>query len=69
MDDGGQAFPMPANEHTLPERGMTLRDYFAGQALAGMGHWTPTGYSLDPKSRAYWAYVVADEMLEARREL
>ena len=35
--DGGPAFPF-INEHTHPttiNHGMTLRDYFAGQALAG----------------------------------
>jgi hypothetical protein len=33
-DEGGQAFPVPSTEdhHYIP--GMTLRDYFAGQALA-----------------------------------
>ena len=32
--DGGQAFPVAAsNGHT---EGMTLRDYFAGQALTGL---------------------------------
>jgi hypothetical protein len=37
--NGGPAFPMPGsngpNDHYhYPEYGMTLRDYFAGQALA-----------------------------------
>ena len=35
-NDGGAAFPL-INEHTHPttiNNGMTLRDYFAGQALA-----------------------------------
>jgi hypothetical protein len=31
-DDGGQAFPGTY----LEKEGMSLRDYFAGQALAGM---------------------------------
>lgn len=43
-DDGGPAFPEfglqnYADGHTIPVEvcgGMTLRDYFAGQALAGM---------------------------------
>lgn len=32
--DGGPAFPMHERDDAL--RGMSLRDYFAGQALAGM---------------------------------
>lgn len=35
-DDGGPAFPRPASEYTSGERGMSLRDWFAGQALAGL---------------------------------
>lgn len=38
INDGGPAFPL-INEHTHPttiNNGMTLRDYFAGQALAGI---------------------------------
>lgn len=33
IDDGGPAFP--SNE-MIEETGMTLRDWFAGQAMAGM---------------------------------
>jgi hypothetical protein len=41
FNDGGSAFPRPgmsANwaEGQFAQTGMTLRDYFAGQALAGM---------------------------------
>ena len=43
MDTGGPAFPMPAYRYAdgyggiqvEPQSGMTLRDWFAGQALAG----------------------------------
>lgn len=42
-DDGGPAFPCVRNgidifgrTHPIQEAGMTLRDWFAGQALAGM---------------------------------
>jgi hypothetical protein len=37
--DGGAAFPLlddPGSGLTMREPGMTLRDYFAGQALAGI---------------------------------
>ncbi len=34
IDDGGAAFPIVA--YGVPKDGMTLRDWFAGQALAGI---------------------------------
>jgi len=46
------------------QEGMTLRDYFAGQALAGDCA-TESGF-LDNRERAIWAYKQADEMLKAR---
>jgi hypothetical protein len=70
-DDGGPAFPGPTftrtgypNGHSM---GMTLRDWFAGQALAGLvrseqpdGFPAWVGHALD-------AYALADAMLEARK--
>jgi hypothetical protein len=49
---------------------MTLRDWFAGQALAGMGIWSPKTWD-DPDevyfaNRAKWAYAQADAMLKER---
>lgn len=40
--DGGPAFPGDsfASQHN---HGMSLRDWFAGQALAGLGTWVPDG--------------------------
>ena len=35
-DDGGPAFPIPADEPGNTYTGMSLRDYFAGQALCGL---------------------------------
>ena len=43
-DDGGQAFPRPmgsridgyGGDYSESKLGMSLRDYFAGQALAGL---------------------------------
>lgn len=35
IDDGGPAFPLPASPTQPRESGMSLRDWFAGQALAG----------------------------------
>lgn len=54
------------------QSGMTLRDYMAGQALAGLGTWMPPngGGNLSTKTameaRAIWAYEQADAMLAAR---
>ena len=45
--------------------GMTLRDYFAGQALVGI---MLASNSYDPVAVAGRAYVVADEMLEEREK-
>ncbi len=72
IDDGGPAFPVthsggvagiPAENTT--HFGMTLRDWFAGQALAGMLTATNdapiTAYARD-------AYRMADAMLAARKE-
>ena len=46
--------------------GMTLRDYFAGQALAGTLCARPTGSVSKPDQDANWAYLLADAMLKAR---
>jgi hypothetical protein len=58
MSDGGQAFPQ------LNSTGMTLRDWFAGQAITGDG--VVNGLS-NPVEVASRAYAMADAMLEARR--
>ena len=55
INDGGPAFPCETyglrngKETTIPTNGMSLRDYFAGQALAGsLASQTP---------ESYWAFV------------
>jgi hypothetical protein len=45
--------------------GMTLRDYFAGQALAGRLSHSSTPFDI---FAARYAYSIADFMLEARGE-
>ena len=57
----------------LGRSGMTLRDYFAGQALIAMGTWSPgTPTALTSRGeiwalRASYAYGQADAMLKARK--
>ena len=65
-NDGGQAFPSNVRGHGHAP-GMTLRDWFAGQALAGMmaSEAWPRGR---PEDVAGIAYVQADAMLEARKD-
>lgn len=64
-NNGGPAFPV-ASPDTGTNYGMSLRDYFAGQALAGIwaNHET-TGTSDD---LAALAYKSADAMLAAREQ-
>jgi hypothetical protein len=74
-NDGGSAFPTPSrcNPQGLVEYsdGMNLRDWFAGQALAGLlGN---ADYKLHaeagediPKLIAAQVYEMADAMLKAR---
>ena len=69
IDDGGPAFPAPKHvaqpggnvERVLP--GMTLRDYFAGQALAGISgrRWSGT-----MEEEAAECYEIADAILLVR---
>ncbi len=35
INDGGAAFPLVATSDNFPQRGMSLREWFAGQALIG----------------------------------
>jgi len=76
--DGGPAFPQTheswggnGEASPVPE-GMTLRDWFAGQALAGFSLYTAQkGYPIqpgDPDNRwaAEAAYALADAMLSER---
>lgn len=58
-ETGGPAFP-PVHDPKNHESGMTLRDWFAGQAMASMGMWQPPGdyldsdgFDLQPHTRRY----------------
>ena len=58
-NDGGAAFPV-----MYVSEGMTLRDYFAGQALAGT--LADPNFNMPPAQLAELAYMEADAMLAAR---
>ena len=60
-----QAFPcvIPMKDTSFFIKGMTLRDWFAGQALA---HPYTRDDKDDPDTVAIWAYQVADSMLAER---
>lgn len=61
------AFPVTAGQQVYTT-GMTLRDWFAGQALAGIcGDGIP-GSHHNPVSTARAAYDYADAMLSTRNE-
>lgn len=71
IDDGGPAFPRTVqrwNDSFENVAGMSLRDWFAGQAIAGM-------LAKDPRiAPSYFAviadqaYKLADAMLTTRKE-
>ena len=74
IKDGGPAFPASlyklenGQESSVPHIGMTLRDYFAGQALVGMFADRFRSLNHEPYVVAHDAFVFADAMLVARKE-
>lgn len=71
--DGGAAFPMPAAEHSLgghhEQHGMSMRDWFAGQALVGiLSNANGVRSEEDAEKLAPACYTMADAMLAARKE-
>ena len=69
-DDGGQAYPAAWGN---PEQGgdyvpgMSLRDWFAGQALAGLLAGSPDA-DCGPMGYASDAYSMADAMIEKSKK-
>lgn len=83
IDDGGPAFPVipPCDEsgisepgYPYPAQGMSLRDWFAGQAIAlfPMSEKNVEALLVGAKPRhdivASFCYDLADAMLEARKK-
>ena len=76
LDDGGPAFPRPMaridydviGDTDRGAEGMSLRDWFAGQALAGFEMNSLVGsHELMADNAAVRAYEIADKMLEERK--
>lgn len=65
---GGPAFPIPSDGMTAGHNGMSLRDWFAGQALAGIMANSKLMIVLAEKKQdpASCAYQMADFMLNER---
>jgi hypothetical protein len=73
--DGGQAFPRAGAQTNAgwsrPVAGMTLRDWFAGQALVGLVagyHANSDMGGVSPSMWAEGAYQYADAMLAQREK-
>jgi hypothetical protein len=67
INDGGSAFPTDNHPLEKLHKGMSLRDWFAGQALAGLiAQSAGTATGSDKALGARWAYQMADAMLKAR---
>lgn len=64
------AFPFSPNQSVgggsmMPDRGMTLRDYFAAKAMQGILSDSTVQVSFE--KMAEWSYSVANAMMEARK--
>lgn len=72
--NGGPAFPLAGSEtengdiQNYPEFGMSLRDWFAGQALAGQALKRADEWWADYELAAKRCYKIADAMLAEREK-
>ena len=71
-ENGGPAFPsetvMQTDKGFANQRGRTLRDYFAGQALMGMGTWSPSVSPVDESGVHMDSCQLEQARLRARAE-
>ena len=66
-DAGGWAFPAQHFDLAEHEHGMTLCDWFAGQALMGMmASRNPSSPKFTPEMDAVYVYAVARAMIQER---
>jgi hypothetical protein len=63
---GGAAFPHVSTH--MDRTGMTLRDYFAGQALVAILRYCLPRHINDPNGNAEMAYRAADAMIAEREK-
>jgi len=67
INTGGPAYPVPMNNY---DHGMTLRDYFAGQAVGEVIAYFADKHLIRnetaPEAFARKAYEIADAMIAAR---
>lgn len=71
--DGGPAFPWqewidssdPFVKNPIEHKGMSLRDWFAGQAMKAL---LETGHFNNSEEMSAHAYSLADAMIEGREE-
>jgi hypothetical protein len=71
LPTGGPAFPFAATDQiniAMQASGMTLRDWFAGQALAIVHRRFDDGSHLRLEDIAMQAYFIADAMIAEREE-
>ncbi len=61
---GCAAFPVQGSDELSSDPGMSLRDYFAAQAMNGVLNDPNLDMSGDEIAR--WAYAIADAMLKER---
>ena len=73
--DGGGAFPFSPNDHStshMATNGMSLRDWFAGQALPAVlpsvAAARSVGLTVSASDIAEQAYELADAMIAQRKE-
>lgn len=69
IDDGGYAFPCGPDDKSgwSAEHGMSLRDWFAGQALAGLLASESDDQIYPTIGCSKRAYAMADAMIAARK--